>query len=311
MASSQPARSQYSGQPVGSAGGSDMVGAVGGRKPARGWSALFTPLAEGVGSLGRRSRSYLRGVGNTLMLSSLLLLGGIAAGALLSVTWQKSGTGTLSALPSSPITRQSGREIVASTIARLEAEQAELKKQIADLRSRLNDLQSTEASRRTTLSELNQAIERQRMAAGLVAVHGPGIIATFDDSTDTSIPQNEDPANYIIHDYDLRDVLNTLWIAGAEAISVNGERVVDSTSLYCVGTTVICNATRLSPPYEVRAIGDPAVLAAALQGHPQMDKFNQRARIYDLPVTIEQKPDLLIPAYNGSFVFKYARPNQK
>jgi uncharacterized protein YlxW (UPF0749 family) len=245
-----------------------------------------------------------------LWLSCVLLLGGIAIGALLSATWQESAVG-LAPPPSSPITRQSGREIVASTISRLEAEQAELKKQIADLRSKLNNLQSTEAGRRTTLSELNRQVEQQRMAAGLVAVHGPGIIATFDDSKATTIPQNEDPANYIIHDYDLRDVLNTLWIVGAEAISVNGERIVGNTSLYCVGTTIICNATRLSPPYEVRAIGDPAVLAAALQGHSQMDKFNRRVQIYDLPVTIEQKADLLIPAHNGSFVFKYARPNQK
>ena len=101
-------------------------------------------------------------------------------------------------------------------------------------------------------------------------------------------------------------MLNTLWIAGAEAVSLNGERIVSSTSLYCVGTTVIANATRLSPPYEIHAVGDPQALDAALKGSPQMSKFNQRATIYDLPVSIVQNPDVQVPAYNGSFVFKYA-----
>ncbi len=193
-----------------------------------------------------------------------------------------------------------------STIGRLEDEQADLKKQIADLRSRLNEVQATEAKQKTSLSDINQQIEQQRMVSGMIPVHGPGITATFDDSAARSVPENEDPANYILHDYDLRDILNTLWAAGAEAIALNGERIVSNTSLYCVGTTVICNATRLSPPYEVRAIGEPEALGAALTGSPQMAKFNQRAQIYDLPVNVELNRDVQVPAYNGSLVFKYA-----
>lgn len=239
----------------------------------------------------------------TLWLSGVLLVGGVAVGLLLSTQWQPQNIGAAS---SSPVTRQSGREIVVSTIGRLETEQADLKKQIADLRARLNEAQAVEAEQKTSLLDINRQIGEQRMAAGMIAVHGPGVIATFDDSAARSVPENEDPENYILHDYDLRDILNTLWAAGAEAISLNGERIVSNTSLYCVGTTVICNATRLSPPYVVRAIGEPEALRAALTGSPQMAKFNQRAQIYDLPVNVELNRDVQVPAYNGSLVFKYA-----
>ncbi|MDQ3930162.1 MAG: DUF881 domain-containing protein [Chloroflexota bacterium] len=241
---------------------------------------------------------------SSVWLSGALLLGGIAIGVLLSAGWQSPSAGATPA--SSPITRQSGREIVASTISRLEAEQSDLKKQIADLRAQASSVQDTDAKSKTTLLDLNSEINRQRTSSGLVALSGPGVIATFNDSTVHSIPQNEDPAKYILHEYDLRDILNALWIAGAEAISLNGERIVGNTSIYCVGSTVICNSTRLSPPYEIHAVGDPEALAAALQGSPQMAKFNQRALVYDLPVKIEQSNEVLVPAYNGSFVFKYA-----
>jgi uncharacterized protein YlxW (UPF0749 family) len=269
-------------------------------------SAPFASAAASIANARRRSRLP----GGVLWLSGAFLLGGLAAGVLISAQAQLRTAGIVS--PPSPLTRQSDRGIVAATITRLESEQVSLKKQIADLRAELSTVQHADAERKTSLLDMNNEIASKRVTAGMVGVRGPGLTATFDDSTVRSMPENEDPANYILHDYDLRDILNALWIAGAEAISVNGERIVSSTSLYCVGTTVICNATRLSPPYEVRAIGDPQALAAALQASPQMEKFNQRAQIYDLPVKIDQAQQLLVPAYNGSFVFKYAKvPGEK
>ena len=277
--------------------------------PGRGFSHLFatsvSSLSTSLAGVRRRARSSRTVPLNTLVLSAALLLGGFLVGSFVSTQWEARAASSVSS--SSPVTRQSDREIVAATISRLETEQATLKQRISDQREQLTLLQGSDAKSKTTLLDLNNEIARQRTASGMVALQGPGVVATFDDSTARSIPENEDPANFILHDYDLRDVLNTLWVAGAEAISVNGERIVSNTSLYCVGTTIICNATRLSPPYEIRAVGDSQVLAGALQNSPQMAKFNQRAQIYDLPQKIEQKPDVTVPAYNGSFVFKYAQ----
>jgi uncharacterized protein YlxW (UPF0749 family) len=267
-------------------------------------STLPTSLASAVAAGRARAGRVVALPAATIYLSAAMLAGGFIAGAIFSAQWQARSPGAIQA--SAPVTRQSGREIVAATIDRLEDEQTLLKGQIATLREELNEVQNGDVKRKSTLQDLNNEIARQRVASGMVALSGPGIVVTMDDSAAHSIPENEDPANYILHEYDLRDVLNTLWAAGAEAVSINGERIVSSTSLYCVGTTIICNATRLSPPYEVRAVGDPDALASALHGSTQMAKFNQRAEIYDLPVSIVAGADVAVPAYNGSFVFKYA-----
>jgi uncharacterized protein YlxW (UPF0749 family) len=241
-------------------------------------------------------------------LSITLLVGGLVGGALLSTRWQAQPEANLAV--QSPITRQSEPEIVAATISRLEAEQAELKARIADMRRRIGELQSSSAQGASSLNEVNGRIEQARIGSGMTALEGPGIVATLNDSTDTTVPPNEDPGSYIIHDYDLRDVLNALWAAGAEAISLNGERLVSTSSLYCVGTTILCNATRLSPPYEVRAIGDSGALEAAVRNAPQMEKLNQRALIYDIPITVEQRERVEVPAYSGSVVFRHAEVDE-
>ncbi len=265
---------------------------------------VFAPISSLRPALPATRRRVAGSLG-TVWLSGALLLGGAVLGMLISTRWQSQADLTSSA--SGPITRQSGREIVAGTIHRLEAEQADLKKQISDLRSQVDTAQSSDAQRKTTLQDISSEIDHQQVAAGMVALHGSGVVAIFDDSTVRNVPENEDPAKYILHEYDLRDVLNALWVSGAEAISLNGERIVGNTSLYCVGTTIIVNSTRLSPPYEVHAIGDPEALSAALHGSFQMEKFNQRAQIYDLPVKIEPGQDVVVAPYNGSFVYKYSK----
>ena len=268
-----------------------------------------SPIGRGIGTDGAPQplnviKARVKQSAGLMGLSIALLVGGLVGGALLATRWQAQPESNLGV--SSPITRQSEPEIVAATIARLEGEQAELKARIADLRRQIGELQSANAQGASALKEVNGRIERARIASGMTALEGPGIVATLSDSTDATVPPNEDPANYIIHDYDLRDVLNALWAAGAEAISLNGERLVSTSSLYCVGTTILCNATRLSPPYEVRAIGDAEALEAAVRNAPQMEKLNQRAMIYDLPITVERSDKVEVPAYNGSVVFRRA-----
>jgi uncharacterized protein YlxW (UPF0749 family) len=249
-------------------------------------------------------RTRFRQSAGLMGLSITLLVGGLVGGALLSTRWQAQPEANLAI--QSPITRQSEPEIVAATISRLEAEQAELKARIADMRRRIGEMQNRSAQGAPSQNEVSGRIEQARIGSGMTALEGKGIVATLNDSADTTVPPNEDPANYIIHDYDLRDVLNALWAAGAEAISLNGERLVSTSSLYCVGTTILCNATRLSPPYEMHAIGDPEALAAAVRNAPQMEKLNQRALIYDIPITVEQHERVEVPAYSGSVVFRHA-----
>ncbi|HMA36534.1 MAG TPA: DUF881 domain-containing protein [Chloroflexia bacterium] len=238
-----------------------------------------------------------------VVLSCFLIVLGLVGGGLLSLKWQDK-----SDLLKQPVTRDSSQQVMAATVAKLEAEQSQLKHDLTDARARLDTLQATDAQEKAQLGDITSEIDAEQVRAGLVALEGPGVIASFQDSTAAAIPANEDPANYILHDYNLRDVVNTLWASGAEAISLNGERILSTTSLYCVGSTIICNVTRLSPPYEVHAIGNPDALEAGLRTSPQMQQFNVRAQIYDLPIDIQKATTVAVPAYNGAFTLKYTRP---
>ena len=133
------------------------------------------------------------------------------------------------------------------------------------------------------------------------------MLVTLDDSPRVVGPA-DDANNFIIHDYELRDVISLLWLAGAEGITVNGERIVNVSSLYCVGSTILINDTRLSPPYEVRAIGDAAEMEQAVQDPKNLGKMKARVKMYGIQLKSALQKDLLLPAYTGNLTIRYARP---
>ena len=117
-----------------------------------------------------------------------------------------------------------------------------------------------------------------------------------------------EPGMALIHAYDLRDVVNLLWMAGSEAVSINEERVVASTSIYCVGSTVMVNDTRMAPPFVIQAIGDPAAQEDLLRNPAYLPELKDRVHRYGARFDIQRATDLRIPAYQGHFAIQYARP---
>src|SRR4051794_35164955 len=138
-------------------------------------SAPFASVAASIASARKRSRLPA----GALWLSGACLLGGLAVGIFISTQ----ALARMSTLPPSPLTRPSDRGIVAATIARLESDQSSLKKQIADSRAELSSVQNSDAARKDSVEDLSNEIAVQRVEAGMVGVRGPGVVATFDDST--------------------------------------------------------------------------------------------------------------------------------
>lgn len=235
-------------------------------------------------------------IGRTTITLTLLSL---ALGALLIAQLQTRPIKSVS-------TEEGRREAAAQTIKQLEAEQADLKKQIADLRAQTAAQQLTSGSGSATLAEIGNELERQKLLAGMVPLTGRGVKVTLDDTAASKIPAGDDPNLYIVHEYHLRDVLNVLWQAGAEAVSLNGERIVATTSIYCVGSTILVNDTRLSPPYEFLAIGEPAALEAALNDGANLQSLRGRVKTYGLQFGVARIAQVAVPAYTGSLDVKYA-----
>jgi len=194
---------------------------------------------------------------------------------------------------------------VALAIRLLELEQAELKVQVSRLRGTLTARQEEAAGSKGLLEDLQAELALQRARAGLMAVRGPGIRVRLTDSTRSWAGRTDD---LLIHDFDLRDVISLLWLAGAEAISVNGERVVQSTSVYCVGSTILVNDTRLAPPYVVLAIGDPDRLGGHLRNPGYLRDLKERADRLGVGLTFAPSASVTTPAYKGSVVQRFVQP---
>jgi uncharacterized protein YlxW (UPF0749 family) len=244
---------------------------------------------DSVGSLARRGRHRLRvhiergTIGVTIV--------AVILGVYLAAQWQSKPRRAAAA----PEYR---REVATATIQRLEAEQADLKGQIAALRGQLARAQQSNDDQ-SELGRLSADLEREKMLAGTVPVHGVGVRLVLDDSSVKTIPPKEDPELYIVHEYQLRDIVNLLWSAGAEAISINGERVVEPTSIYCVGSTILVNDTRTSPPYEFLVIGDQARLEGALGDAANLKALKSRIKLYGLQFTIQRQREVAVAAYTG------------
>jgi uncharacterized protein YlxW (UPF0749 family) len=231
------------------------------------------------------------------------LLVALTFGLLLSLQLNSSP----SQLPAAPV---DGRDRAEETIYRLEEEQQSLKARIGGLRQELAAYQQETAAATGLLEELSAELDRQKKMAGLVPAKGPGMIVKLDDSHRQAIPAGEHPSAYIVHEYDLRDIVNLLWMAGAEGIAVNKERVVGTTSIYCVGSTVMVNDTRLSPPYIVRAIGNPFRLEDYFRNPSYLIEVKEKARLNRLIFQYNRSADVELPAYQGSFALRLARTGQ-
>lgn len=95
-------------------------------------------------------------------------------------------------------------------------------------------------------------------SARLAALEGPGITVTLSDSKkwdQVADQEGANPNDYVVHQQDIEAVVNALWAGGAEAITIQGERLLPTSAIKCVGNVLLLNGQQFSPPYEISAIG--------------------------------------------------------
>ena len=110
-------------------------------------------------------------------------------------------------------------------------------------------------------------IKLDNTVLGLTDVTGSGIVITLKDNNNVKRSNLEPLDNielYLVHAGDLVEVINALRNAGAEAISINGQRITNFTSVYCAGNVVVINGEKISSPIEIKAIGSPKLLYGSI-----------------------------------------------
>lgn len=148
---------------------------------------------------------------------------------------------------------------------------------------------------------LNEKLTQAQIMAGLTDVTGQGVIVTMKDS-DFINTSGLDENNFIIHDEDILRVINVLRDAGAEAISINGERILATSEISCSGTTVSVNNNRYSAPYIIKAIGNSNEMAGALKMRQGVVEILAQ---WGIDVSIKEEDSIVIEAYDGFISQKY------
>lgn len=195
------------------------------------------------------------------------------------------------------------------TASSLRDEQDALKAQLAQLRAQLDEIQRGAATQSTASRDLQTRIEELRSAAGLTERTGDGVVVTLDDPRTTSPAQAPSIDKPICHATDLTDIINAAWRGGAEAVAVSGERIVGSSSVYCVGSTIMVNGTLLSPPFEIVVVGPQDTLLATYDDPNELRDIKQRRAVYGLGFGVARASALRVPAYDGSLNVRYGTAN--
>ncbi len=138
---------------------------------------------------------------------------------------------------------------------------AKAQKQLQDITNQIAAFEQKSVGSNKFLQETEQTLEDERILAGISAVEGPGIRVTLMDGTAAS---GSNPEKVLTHDWDIRSVINELFTAGAEAVSINGYRVVATSGVFCTGPVVRVNDHRIGAPFTIEAIGDPHTLKSTL-----------------------------------------------
>lgn len=182
------------------------------------------------------------------------------------------------------------REKYENQYAELETAQKELEKQ-----------RQNAASSNTELAELETKIKQDNLFLGNTKVTGSGIMVTLTDGK--ADPQVLDPSNLIIHAENVLEVVNEMKNAGAEAISINGERIVNTSSISCDGNIIIVNGKKVGSPIQITGIGLVELLANLNRPGSTLETFKDAGKVVDF----KKGSNIEIDKYTGVMNFKYAK----
>ena len=196
-------------------------------------------------------------------------------------------------------------EYLTARLSDAQEEILRLRKQLEELRAEMASYQRLATRGQALARKLAEELEEMRILAGLMPVKGPGIIVKVEDAPPSAIPAGADREAFVVHDEDLLKIVNELRAAGAEAISINGQRLVSTSEIRCSGPVIRVNNTSIGSPYEIRAIGDPKALKDALTVSGGVIDL---LKGFSIRVKIVESKEVVVPGLSMAPKFRYAKP---
>ena len=159
------------------------------------------------------------------------------------------------------------------------------------------------ANKNENATEVESELKNANILLGLTQVQGTGITITIQDNQSITEEAVFDISYYLVHDEDLREVVNELKNAGAEAISINDQRIISTTSITCDGNVILVNGEKISSPFVIKAIGSSEMLG----GLSRPGGYIELLKNTGIVVSMEKSSNITIPKYNGIINSKYMK----
>lgn len=156
------------------------------------------------------------------------------------------------------------------------------------------------------------AVAELEPAAGLTPVTGRALTVSLDDAPlrepDDPLWQTMTPDDVIVHQADVQAVVNALWRGGADALQVMDQRIISTSSVQCVGNTLLLEGRVYSPPFVITAVGPVKKMRKSLRRDPGVSAYRAWAATFGLGYDVTRTRDLTIPGYSGPVTMTYANP---
>ena len=175
-------------------------------------------------------------------------------------------------------------------------------KELEDAEKKLETERQSSTQNNEDLEKKEEEIKQGNKMIGLTEVTGPGVIVTLSDSKkDSNSVLN--PNSLLVHDADVLSVINELKNAGAEAISINEQRLIPTSSISCGGNIIDINGEKVGAPFVIKAIGLPEQLSALSRQGGYLEILKNAS----IGVELKKSNNITIPKYTGIIEYNYAK----
>lgn len=178
--------------------------------------------------------------------------------------------------------------------------------QLEDAEERLEEARTQAATDNIVDAEVENQIKKNNALLGLTEVKGSGVIIRLDENREANEEEIIDLNSYLVHEGDLIHIINELYNAGADAISINGKRIVNTTSILCDGNIIRVNDEIVGVPIEIKAICYPQALYNLKRKGGYLSLMVSGGVI----VEMEESDDITIPKYEGVYKYEYIQTEQ-
>lgn len=177
-----------------------------------------------------------------------------------------------------------------------------LYKELENKEKQLEEVRLSAATKSEEDTQNEIEIKRNQVLLGLTEVTGQGIIIRLDENREVNSEEVLDINGYLVHEEDLLYIVNELFNSGADAISINDQRIVSTTSIVCDGNIIRINGKMVGVPITIKAIGYPERMDPALS---RPGGYLQLMANQGVVVTVERSENITIPKFEGVYSYEY------